>query len=191
MKKGKYISILLRSPKSIFSSKDIALFWGDIHPEAGRVRLNYYVKAGELIRIRKGFYAKDKNYNKLELATRIFTPAYVSFETVLAQAGIIFQYYDAIFVASYLTRHLKIDGQDFIYKKLKDSILMNTTGVGQDGQTAIASPERAFLDTLYAHTDYHFDNLRSLNWQKVFELLPLYGNFRMINKVNLIFKENK
>ena len=45
---------------------------------------------------------------------------------------------------------------------------------------SIAAPKRAFLDVLYVHKQYHFDNLRPLNWEKVYALLPIYeGNKRM------------
>ena len=100
VKKGEYLDILLRSPKTIFSTKDVALLWGEKNEASARVRLSYYVRAGKLIRVRRGLYAKDKNHDKFELATRIYTPSYISFETVLTRAGINFQYYNNIFVAS-------------------------------------------------------------------------------------------
>jgi hypothetical protein len=54
-------------------------------------RVSYYVKNSQLIRLRRGLYAKDNDYNKYELATKICIPSYVSFETVLRNAGAIFQ----------------------------------------------------------------------------------------------------
>ena len=133
-------------------------------------------------------YAKSRNYNKLELATRIFTPSYVSFETVLAKEGLIFQYYDKIFVASYLTREITVDQQTFTYRKIKDVLLTNAIGVEHVSETSIATKERAFLDTLYVNADYQFDNVRSLIWEKVFEILPIYNNQRMTKKVNSLHK---
>lgn len=189
MQKGDYLSTLLRSNKTIFTSKDIALLWQDSGSSATRVRVNYYVKKGDLYHIRKGLYAKDKNYNKLELATRIFTPSYVSFETILAKEALIFQYYEQIFVASYLTREIIIDGQVYSYKKIKYEILVNSFGVEQIDETSIATKERAFLDMLYVNNDYHFDNLHTLDWDKIFLMLPVYENKRMAKKVNLIFKQ--
>ena len=135
-------------------------------------RLHYYVKKGELYALRHGLYAKDKQYDRLELATKIYTPAYVSFETVLAQAGIIFQHYDAIFVASYKTKELEVDGQKYNFRKLQDGILTNTAGIENRGTYYIASKERAFLDMVYLHSAYHFDNLEPLDEKKVFTLLP-------------------
>ena len=187
MQKGSYLTAILRSNKTVFSSKDIALLWHDPGTAATRVRLHYYVKKGDLYRVRKGLYAKSANYNKLELATRIFTPAYVSFETVLAQEGLIFQYYEKIFAAAYLTREINVDGQIYSYRRVKVGVLTNPMGIEHVSETSIASKERAFLDTLYVHSDYQFDNLRSLNWEKVFEILPSYDNLRMAKRVNSIY----
>lgn len=189
MNKGDYLKALLRSKKTVFSFKDVALLWGDAGTNAARVRLNYYMKTGDLYRIRPGFYGKDKEYDKLEFATRVFTPSYVSFETVLVKAGITFQYYNRIFVASYLTREIVCDGQTYQFRKLKDVILSNSAGVDNVMERSIATPERAMLDTLYVHTDYHFDNLSPIDWSKVFELLPIYGNKRMEKQVNALHKQ--
>ncbi|MDO8512490.1 MAG: type IV toxin-antitoxin system AbiEi family antitoxin domain-containing protein [bacterium] len=185
------ISDILRSNKTVFTFKDISLIWGDNDKKATIAGVNYYVKTGELYRIRRGIYAKDKKYDKLELATRILVPSYVSFETVLTRSGINFQYYERITVASYQTREIVIDGQTYSYKKIKDFVLTNSAGVVHTGETSMASPERAFLDTIYIHKDYHFDVMDSLNWDKVFELLPIYKNKRMAKKVNEFYNYYK
>lgn len=191
MQKGDYLTTILRSTKTILTLKDILLLWQDSDTNAARVRLNYYVRKGDLYRIRRGLYTKSKEYNKLELATRIFTPSYVSFETVLAKEGMIFQYQTQITVASYLTRNIIIDEQTYSYKKIKDLILTNAIGVELLNETSIATKERAFLDTLYINTDYHFDNVRSLNWNKVYAILPIYDNKRMAKTINQLFKQSK
>ena len=185
------ISDVLRSPKTVFTFKDISLIWDDNDKKAVIAGVNYYVKTGELYRIRRGIYAKDKNYDKLELATRILVPSYVSFETVLASAGVVFQFYSQVFVASYQTREIVIDSQRYVYKKIKNLILTNPSGVLHENETSIASPERAFLDTIYINKEYYFDNLSSLNWDKVFEILPIYKNKRMIKRVNKFFEYYK
>jgi len=191
MQKGDYLTTILRSTKTVLTLKDIALMWQDSDTAKARVRLNYYVRKGDLHRVRRGIYTKSNEYNKLELATRIFTPSYVSFDTVLAKEGLIFQYQNQIMVASYLTREIIIDEQNYSYKKLKDVILTNTIGIAFLDETSVASKERAFLDTLYINTDYHFDNVRSIDWNKVFEILPIYDNKRLNKRVNTLFKLSK
>ena len=189
--KGEYLEVLLRSPKTIFSTKDVALLWNENDNLIVIDRLKRYVRSGKLIRLRRGFYAKDKNYDPLELATRIYTPSYISFETVLTREGINFQKYDSIFVASYITREIKVNGQNIYYIRIKDYVLSNTAGIEQNGNVAMATKERAFLDRIYVSKDYHFDNLGGLDWDKVFEILPIYNNKRMEKKVNDYFKEYK
>lgn len=189
MSRGDYLSEILRFSKTVFTFSDIALLWGEQSSNSARVRLNYYVKQGDLYRIRRGLYTKDKDYDKIELATRIFTPSYVSFETVLLKEGVTYQFYSQIFVASYLTREITIDGQVYSFKKIKDAILTNPTGIEHKNESSIATKERAFLDTLYINTDYYFDNLGGLDWEKVFEILPIYQNKRMLKKVEELHKQ--
>lgn len=187
--KGEYLEILLRSFKTVFSTKDVALLWGENNNTIVSNRLKKYAKSGKLIRLRRGFYAKDQNYNRFELATRIYTPAYISFETVLTRTGINFQYYSKIFVASYVTREIEVDEQKISFVKMKDYVLSNTIGIEHTNNIAIATKERAFLDRVYVSKDYHFDHLDVLDWDQVFEILPIYNNKRMNKKINEYFKD--
>jgi hypothetical protein len=187
MNKKKFLNELLRSRQTVFSFKELMLLWGGIDSKTARVRVHYYCKNNDLYHLRRGLYAKDKNYDTFELATRIFTPSYVSFETVLGAAGITFQKYDGIFVASYQSKEIVCDHQAFSFKSIKTSILTNPSGIENREFYSIASLERAFLDVVYLHKEYHFDNLLPLNWDKVYGILPIYGgNRRMENRV----KEN-
>ena len=186
--KGEYLDILLRSPKTIFSTKDVALLWSEEREIMVRNRLKKYARAGKLIRVRRGLYAKDEKYDKFELATKIYTPSYISFETVLAKAGVTFQFYGQIFVASYVTREIIADDQTYSYKRIRYSILTNHTGVEPKQNYYIASPERAFLDVVYLSPNYHFDNLSPLNWEMVFEILPIYKNESMEQRITKYHK---
>lgn len=189
MAKGQYLEVILRSPKTVFTVEDIALLWAEPSTQAVRMRLSYYVSLGKLYRIRKGIYAKDKNYSTLEFATRIYPPSYVSFETILTREGLIFQFYAQVSVASNLTRDIEVDGQAYSFRKIKTPILTDPMGVENRSETAFATKERAFLDTLYIHGDYHFDNLNGLDWDKVFKVLPIYQNQRMTRQVGRLYKQ--
>jgi len=186
--KGEYLETLLRSPKTIFSIQDVSLMWGEENETTISIRLNKYVKAGKLIRVRRGLYVKDKNYDRFELATRIYTPSYVSFETVLTREGVNFQYYGNVFTASYINREISVGEQKITFVRMKDYVLSNTTGIEHKEGYAIATRERAFLDRVYVSRDYHFDNLANLNWDKVFEILPIYHNKRLDKKIKEYFK---
>jgi hypothetical protein len=69
-------------------------------------------------------------------------------------------------VASYLTRKIKVGEQEIFYRKIKDEILLNNLGVEERNSYFIATKERAFLDAVFLYKDYHFDNLRPLDWEK-------------------------
>jgi len=191
VKKGEYLGILLRSKKTVFSTKDVALLWSDTNIFAAKVRLSYYVKKEKLIRLRKGIYAKDRNYDRYELATKILKPSYISFETVLGASGMTFQYYSQIFVASYVKRDVTCDGQLYSFRTIKNPVLINPKGIDKDREYSIASKERAFLDTIYRSKDYYFDNLSPLDWNKVFEVLQIYKNKKMEKKVNKYYEYYK
>lgn len=185
---------LLQMPQSVFSFKELMLIFKADNVTQLRSRLHYHVSCGDLYPIRRGLYAKNKDYDQLELATKIFTPAYISFETVLAKTGIIFQYYNQIFVASYLSREIVCDGATYIFRTMKPTILVNTTGIITNARYSIASPERAFLDIVYRHRNYHFDNLEPLNWDMVYAILPIYSNnksmLKRVDRYHTAFKEN-
>jgi hypothetical protein len=189
--KGEYLEVLLRSSKTIFSTKDVALLWGESNKSVVNNRLKYYAESGKLIRVHRGYYAKDNDYDRLELATRIYTPAYISYETVLTREGVNFQFYGNIFVASYINREITINEQKIQFVRMKDTVLSNTEGIQHQGNYDIASRERAFLDRIYVSKDYHFDNVHELNWDTVFKILPIYRNKRLQAKVNNYYSAYK
>jgi predicted transcriptional regulator of viral defense system len=174
--------------------KELILLCNESERLSLKERMSYYAKKGYVFRLRRGLYAKNKEYNRYEVATKIMTPSYISFETVLLDAGITFQWYSRIFVASYQARIIECDGQIYHYRELKGEILTNNKGIKNMPHYSIATPERAFLDIVYLHKGYWFDNLSALNWEKVFDLVPLYQNKRVIDDADRyyhLFKEGQ
>ncbi len=182
------LSVLLRSENTVFTFKELSLIWKETDARLVKKYAYRYVKAGKLYPIRKGIYAKDKDYDRLELAVKIYTPSYVSLETILAREGVVFQHYDQIFVVSYLSRELSCDGQTYVFRRIKEPILTNSLGLETKDNYYFASKERAFLDTIYLNKNYHFDNLSSINWDKCFEIIHIYGNPAMEKRLNSYYK---
>lgn len=164
---------LYKQPSTIFTLKEASLLVPDIPYGNLRRRMAYLAKTGAIRRLSHGVYGKD-NYNPLELANKLYTPSYVSLETVLRQAGVIFQYYEKIFSVSYLTRSVDVSGHTFQYRQANKRILLDKRGLAENEIVAIATPERAFLDAVYLYKEYHFDNLSGLDWEKVISLQSLY-----------------
>lgn len=178
---------LYKSAQTVFLVKELSLRFPDVSYGNLKARLHYFAQTGKLQNIRRGVYAKDP-YNALELANKLYAPSYISFETVLVKAGVVFQQYNTIFVASYLSRKVKVGDNEFYYRKLADTVLLNLSGVEQNEAYAIATPERAFLDAVFLYKDYHFDNLNSLNWKMVFALLPLYKSKALRLRIEKYYK---
>ena len=175
---------LYKSPKTVFTDKDLALLWEETDRNNLKAKTAYYVKTGVLLRLTRGVFAKDKNYHPKELATSIYTPSYISFETVLREAGIIFQYYETIFVATRWSFTKNIAGNNITFRKLKDGLLFSPDGIENKGTYCIATPERAFLDMLYVAPNYFFDNLSMLNWELCFKIAEIYNNKQLIKRLN-------
>lgn len=180
---------LYRSRKTVFTSNDIALIWREKNKDSLYAKTAYYVNSGALIRLTRGVFAKSPDYDPKELAASIYIPSYISFETVLREAGIIFQHYRTIFVATKWPKTVSIGKHSFTYRKLKDQILFNPAGIANQDNYSIASPERAFLDMIYLFPNYYFDNLRSLDWEKCAELAKIYGNRELLKRLEK-YKKN-
>lgn len=121
------------------------------------------------------------HYDVLELANVLRTPSYISLETVLSWAGIIFQDYShQISCIANRTDEKQVWAYSFSYYKIKNDILHNPLGIISKESYSIATPERALCDRLYLTPDYYFDNLHSINWEKALALAEIYTNKRLL-----------
>src|SRR3989344_9035239 len=129
---------LYSRPETVFTLDEISQLFPGIAYESIRDRLYYFTKVGKLKRLHQGIYAKEA-YNPLELANKLYTPSYISLETVLAKENVVFQYYETIFVVSYLTRAVKVNNTNIQYRQIKGDVLINTQGVEQKEGNFIAT----------------------------------------------------
>ena len=180
---------IYNNKRTVYTFSNIALLTGESNAAKLSNKLNYYVHSGKLLNPRKGIYAKN-NYNPEELACLLYTPSYISLEYVLQKAGVIFQYDEKITAVSYLSRTVEIDKNVYQYRKIKNEILIDMSGIIRSNNLNIASPERAFLDVMYLNASYYFDNINSLNKNVIYELLPVYNSKILTERINNIFKKN-
>ncbi|OGG32049.1 hypothetical protein A3I51_01105 [Candidatus Gottesmanbacteria bacterium RIFCSPLOWO2_02_FULL_38_8] len=174
-------------PETVFTVPEISQLFPNITYKSLKDRLYYFTRVGKLKRLRKGIYSK-KEYNPLEFSNKIYKPSYISLELVLFKSGIIFQYYETIFLVSYLTRTITVSGISIQYRQIRGDILTNTEGIEQKTGYFIATPERAFLDAVYIYKDYHFDNLSPINWERVENLKKIYKNKIFEKRVGQYYK---
>jgi hypothetical protein len=185
------IATLLKSKQTIFTTKELAYLWQIFDEQYLKSKIYFLAKKGDLIRLRKGVYALSLNYDKYELAGKLKTPSYISLETILRNEGVIFQDYKTIFSVSNLSRTIICQRQEFIYRKIKDEILLNTKGIIDKGNYYSASKERAFLDALYLYKKYYFDNLSKIDWEKCNQLVKIYKSKSLSKRLNNYYKNAK
>lgn len=178
---------LYKTGKSVFTSQELSLMYPSISAKNLKRRLSYYVSQGTLRRLRRGIFATSR-YDVRELGQKIFTPSYVSLETILFEHGVIFQKYSSIFLLSYLSRSVQVDTHTIVYRKAPNHLLLNTEGIIRTAGYYAATKERAFLDAVYLYKDYYFDNLGALDWESVMNLRGIYKSKILIKRVDAYYK---
>ncbi|MDR3287606.1 MAG: type IV toxin-antitoxin system AbiEi family antitoxin domain-containing protein [Prevotellaceae bacterium] len=182
------VSVINDSPDSVFRLTDISMLIGETNFNSINQKLNYYVRNKKILSPRRGIYTKLA-YSHQELANKIYTPSYVSLETVLSQSGIIQQADYAITSVSYLSRQINVADKIFSYHKFKGEVLVNPLGIKRIDSVNIAIPERAFLDLLYLGKQYDF-NINTLNKRIINKLLPIYHSKKLSELVKKLFKND-
>jgi len=164
------IDILLKQDKKIFHIKDLELLWKITNKSTLHTVILRYSRKKILIPIYRGFYATIplEKINPIELgASAIHNYTYLSTETVLLQNGIIFQSIDTYTFCSVKSKKIRINGNIYMSRQLKDEYLYNTEGIIDKGNYKIATIERAVADILYFNPKYYFDAKDQINWDKV------------------------
>lgn len=180
---------LYSDKRTVFTLQEIAMLVDEPDFNKLKQRINYYVRTNKMKNPRRGIYTKE-DYSVEELACKIYKPAYISLEYVLQKSGIIFQYSSRVTTISYLSRSINIDGSAVIFRKIKNDILYNTTGIIMyDNGISMATPARAFLDTLYLNKEYYFDSLEGLEKEEIEKILPVYQSRRLTKQVQKIIQD--
>jgi len=169
---------LARLDEKIVHAKDLATIWGIKDPHTLNVTLSRYVKRGLLIRLQKGMYSL-KPAAKLDARLigikALHGRAYVSTETVLADAGVIMQSINTITLISSVSKNFTVAGHNYKSRQLKDEALYQDLGLVERDGILVASTERAIADMLYFNPKYYFDNPKIVDWGKVHALQKQLG----------------
>ena len=179
----KILETILRSRKTVFTLQSLMMLTECSDTKKLTKSLHYYAKGGKLLNPRKGIYTKLK-YDEQEMACSLYRPSYISLEYVLGRAGVVFQWDDTVTSVSYLSRDVIVDGKTYRYRKINPEIWVGMEGIEQRDGVAIATPEKAFLDTVYLSAgNCYFDNLRPLSIKKINELLPFFNSTKLNERV--------
>ncbi len=161
---------LLKLDQNILHASDLGKLWGNSNLASLYTAINRYVKKGILVPIQKGLYSTvplDRiDPVKLGMAA-VHNYAYLSCETVLAKAGLIFQSVQAITLISIRPKKFEIGNNRYIVRQLDPKFLYQTAEMGDRAGYLEANPERAVADMLYFNPRYHFDREDRINWKRV------------------------
>src|SRR6056297_379966 len=179
---------LYSDTRTVYNLQEIAMLIDEPDAQKLKQRINYYVRTGKLKNPRKGIYVKE-HYSAEELACKVYKPSYLSLEYVLQKSGIVFQYDTRITNISYLSRTIAVGENLFVYRKIKNDILFNSSGiVMHDNGISMATPERAFLDTLYLNREYYFDTIQSLDKERIFSIIHIFQSSLLEKRVQKLLK---
>lgn len=168
------ITKLHQSWKTVFKRIEIGNILGFTTKKSLEMFIYRALKKGSIVKIHYGIYALWK-YNSYELASKIKQKSYISLESSLKDHWVIFQYYESIFSVSDDSLEKVVQGQKYIYRKMQDSILLNSIGIIHKWNYMIASKERAICDRIYFTKDYYFDNLNEVDFIKLEEISQIYN----------------
>lgn len=152
------ISTLLKLEQTVFTVEQLQDIFSNQQYQSLISTLHRYKKSGKLLNPQKGIWTLPV-FDIHELACSLYSGSYISLETVLYDAGVVFQRYGASTrLVRSNTREKIFQDHHYIARKLKDSLLHNTTGVRAYQNYRMATPERALCDYIYLRPQAQLDN---------------------------------
>jgi len=161
---------LARLDEQVFHIGDLANLWGIGNKNTLHTTLKRYTKTGLLFRVYRGMYSIkpiDKIDPYLLGVKALHKFAYISTETVLSNAGIILQKIQYVTLVSSESKKFVIGGVNYRSRQLDDKFLFQKNGIKIKNGVNIATTERAVVDMIYFHPNFHFDNPKQIDWNNV------------------------
>ena len=174
----KMITTLLKTEQTVFTTASLQNLFPTTKEKTLARTLYRYKQSGKLLNPQKGIWTLPV-FDVHELACAFYPGSYISVETVLYEAGVIFQRYgSSTRVIWSNTREKIFQDHHYIARKIKDSLLQNTIGVRRHRNYMMATPERALCDYIYLRPQAQLDNPQYFHnpqsQARLKELLPLY-----------------
>jgi len=178
----------IKMKKNIFSKEEAQIVAFDTPPSTLKLQLHQWVKAGDLINLKRGLYVfSDSRVDKVEVARRLYSPCYISLEYALNLYGFIPDVpFSITLVTPKATRKFNTPYGQFVYRKIKKE-----TFFGYDPQTLMAEKEKALVDYLYLNSgrfvpradfwrELRLQNLSDINFDKTFDYAEKFSSKKLI-----------
>lgn len=160
--------------------------------EIAQVKLARYKKLGYLASPRKSvYYLKGEVEDKFKIASKVYSPSYVSLDSALSKYGIIPEtVYAVTSVTTKATREFADEQTTYRYYRIKKQAF---TGYRQENDALLADPEKALVDYLYfvALGKRELNdrmNLSKINKDKAIAYAKFFKNNRLNKLIKKIFK---
>lgn len=161
------------SGRTVFTASDIRSIWKTV-PHNATIIARRMQQKQLIIKLVKGYYALNFDYNKFELANLIVRPSYVSFNSALFHWGVCFQQQSIIRSVALINYEKSIQNVTYPYHAMKKTLFYDLRGVVIQNNISIASPERALVDTLYFGFLANVDNASGINFTLLKKIMTLY-----------------
>jgi len=186
----------------VFSFRDIK----KIDERFYRSRLNDWQDKGYIKKIRRGYYIfADQSLNEavlFNIANKIYSPSYISFETALSNYGLIPEsVYGITSATSNKTNRFKTGVGEFMYRSLKPELIFGYKLIALGGVSyKMAEIEKTILDYFYINpqlnTEADFFELRfnadefraRADFEKFKKYLVLFGNKKLEQRIKKFLK---
>lgn len=180
---------LIASGKTVFTIQDCLLLFPTTKAQTVRNFFQRMKKKWIMCQAQWGIRT-FKEYDHYELWSKLKKNSYISCETVLKQAGIIFQRQgNSLTFISDNTLQKSVDWWFYTYRKIQSTILLEPTWIIHTNHYAVATPERALCDMIYLSPDMYFDDLSSLSREKI-KVLSQYYPPHVLSRLTKLFNDN-
>jgi predicted transcriptional regulator of viral defense system len=181
------------------------LTWGKETLAEVRMQLSRWVKAGRLIKLKKGLYTLAQPYRKVTphpflIANAMKKASYVSMQSAMGHYGMIPEYVPAVTsITTQRPEEVKTSFGRFVFRHVRKSWFhgYRQIDVGSGQRAFIAIPEKALLDLIYltpGADNYDFlnelrlQNLEQLNTDTIRNLADESGSVKLLRAAKLIAK---
>ncbi|MFH2085342.1 MAG: hypothetical protein ABII21_00915 [bacterium] len=192
------ISLVQTLDKTVFTAQDLAVLWGYSDETKLFELIKHYVRTSQIFTLARGLYSSQdyseeylrENGNLLyEIANKLVPNSYVSLWTALKREGIVFQYYDEIYSVANRAVTRQVKGIRFVYKKIKNPVLLDDLGIEEVEQSRIAGVERAITDTLYLYPGVGLEGTGKARKELLYKIARIYDKKVVIRKVKQLWEE--
>lgn len=149
-------------------------------------RLQYQLKHNKLTKLRKWLYGVPEQLpfataeHRKQAGNLVYVPSYISCETVLQEAGCIFQYNEALTLMWPYTKEIFLEQYHRMRqrKRLPHELLVNPLWLLHTKTYTQASPERALCDLLRYNSAFTLDSILPLQASYAIEIATLYAHYK-------------